>query len=679
MGDFERIKEAASLHDFAEQNLTRARRGNEYVCPNCNSGGGKSGDSDSAFSITSDGEHWECFSCHAQGDIFDLAGIVWGIPEDNVRERLQAVADWANIDIDYKTPRGFKETWSARQATKSESTEADDYTEGRKLETEYIERTQADIEQPEAVSYLAARGFTVDDARTAGIGYDVNRRRLVLPWRGASWYHADRAIDENTDPKYLKPARNKVGSQPLYNPTAADQPAYFIVEGVLDAIAVQLSGYEAIAVASNDISERNLTELTEGITAGNGGGVAVIMLDNDDAGREGGEKVKGSLTAAGVACIFADVGDDQPKDAADWYKADRDGLRRFLGERYDQATRAADDLREQAYRDALSSFRVIEPADVARDIFTLTDFEEPISTGFDSLDRVLDGGLRSGLTSLGAVSSMGKTTFAVQVADYIAEHGHGVLFVTIEQSAREIVAKSLSRYTLTLNGERNVVSATEIVSASRRDYWREEQTEAFLRACEHYAGKVSPRLKILEGTRQPKVADVEAVARMIEAHDGQAPVIFIDYLQLLAASSDRDTDKQATDKNVMALRQLARDLRTPIFAISSLNRSSYSEGVTMDAWKESGAIEYGCDVLIGLQPQGIRETIDKARDARVKREAEKTIRKHKAGFERDCELVVLKNRNGATPEDGLPLVFKPLSALYVEGEQERQQPVQVVI
>lgn len=685
MGDFERVKEAAGLRDFAAAYL-RKSAGGMFCCPSCGSGTRGTRDSDGALSVTRDGNHWECFSCHAKGDVFDLAALVFHLQPDDRRGQLEAVAAWAGVALEGRSaeepPRKAREAWANQEGERRANPETSpkEHAQGREREAAYIRRTQADIEQPEAVSYLSARGFTLDDARAAGMGYDAQRRRLVIPWRGCEWYHIDRAVSDDSKPKYLKPRTDKVGSQPLYNPQAAREAAFFIVEGVLDAIAVQLCGYEAIAIASNDISERNLSELTEGIGAQGGAGVAVLMLDNDKAGQEGGLKVHAALAEAGIAAVFADVEPEQPKDAAAWYQADKAGLRAFLDGRHEKAMNQGAEAKEQAYRDALRAFRVKNPADVAGDIFTLSECEEPTPTGIAALDDVLDGGLRSGLYALGAVSSMGKTTLAVQMADYVAEHGRGVLFVTIEQSAREIVAKSLSRMTRTLNETGwNVVSATEAVSPSRRGKWGEQQTRAFLRACEAYAARVAPRLQILEGTRQPSVADVEAVARMMAAHDGQAPFIVIDYLQLLAAGSERDTDKQTVDRNVMSLRQLARDLKAPVLAISSLNRSSYSEGVTMDAWKESGAVEYGCDVLLGLQPQGIRETIDKARDARVRRDADKAMRQHKAGSERACELVVLKNRNGATPDEGIPLTFKPLSALYVEGEQPQERAARHVI
>ena len=676
MGDFERIKDSVSLHDFAAQFLTKSR-GGMWCCPACGSGTRGTANSDGALSITSDGKHWECFSCHARGDVFDLAGIVWNIAEDDRRARLQAVAGWAGIELEQPAPSGFQAKWTQYQTSESTRQEkeseqpAPDYAEGRKKEAEYIRRAQDAIENPEAVSYLSERGFTIEEAKAAGIGYDPAKKRLVIPWSGVDWYHIDRAISDSIKPKYLKPARDKVGSQPLYNQSAAEQPAYFIVEGVIDAIAVHLCGFEAIAIASNDISAENTAELTAGITA-HSGGIAVVMLDNDEKGREGSEKVCSALEGASIPHILAGAKEGAPKDAGDWFKEDKGGLRAFLEGEYSRAVESAEALKERDFREAMKSFHLLDPLEVATKILNLEDCETPTPTGIGGLDEVLGGGLKSGLYALGAVSSIGKTTLAIQIADYIAEHGAPVLFVTIEQSAREIVAKSLSRYTYLLNkGGWDVISATEAVSAERREYWSGATNAAFLIACEHYKSKVGARLRIQEGAKQPSVNDIKAAAEFMQGYYGKQPVIFIDYLQLMSAGARRSLDRRTEiDGIVTGLRQLARDMKTSVFVISSVKREAYTEGVTMEAFKESGGIEYSCDVLLGLQAYGLRKTIDEARASRLKRDTEKAIRKHKAGKERACEIVVLKNRNGATPEEGIPITFKPLSSVFTEGVED---------
>ena len=113
-------------------------------------------------------------------------------------------------------------------------------------------------------------------------------------------------------------------------------------------------------------------------------------------------------------------------------------------------------------------------------------------------------------------------------------------------------------------------------------------------------------------------------------------MVIIDYVQLLAPIDPRMSDKQNTDKSVLELKRISRDYKIPIIGISSLNRENYNLPISMSAFKESGSIEYSSDVLLGLQAKGIGS--DKNFD----------INKAKAQNPREIELVVLKNRNGAT-------------------------------
>ena len=126
----------------------------------------------------------------------------------------------------------------------------------------------------------------------------------------------------------------------------------------------------------------------------------------------------------------------------------------------------------------------------------------------------------------------------------------------------------------------------------------------------------------------------ETIKRHIEV-TGNRPVVVIDYVQILAPYDIRATDKQNMDHAVMELKRLSRDLKLTIIGISSFNRTSYKDPVSMESFKESGALEYGSDVLIGLQLKGAGDKNFKVDEAKQK-------------SPREVELVILKNRNGAT-------------------------------
>lgn len=105
------------------------------------------------------------------------------------------------------------------------------------------------------------------------------------------------------------------------------------------------------------------------------------------------------------------------------------------------------------------------------------------------------------------------------------------------------------------------------------------------------------------------------------------------------------------------MKRISRDYKTPVIAISALNRQSYKDKVTMESFKESGAIEYSSDILLGLQLQGIGESsfdLDKAK--------QKTPR--------EIELTILKNRNG---QSNIKVSFEYFT-MFNYFQEAKQQP-----
>ena len=91
----------------------------------------------------------------------------------------------------------------------------------------------------------------------------------------------------------------------------------------------------------------------------------------------------------------------------------------------------------------------------------------------------------------------------------------------------------------------------------------------------------------------PRIGVAE-IKKIVNDHDrttGRKPVIFVDYLQIIAPADIKASDKQNTDTAVFELKELSRNLGIPAIAISSFNRDNYKEPVSMVSFKESGAIE----------------------------------------------------------------------------------------
>ncbi|MDO4615713.1 MAG: DnaB-like helicase C-terminal domain-containing protein, partial [Lachnospiraceae bacterium] len=155
---------------------------------------------------------------------------------------------------------------------------------------------------------------------------------------------------------------------------------------------------------------------------------------------------------------------------------------------------------------------------------------------------------------------------------------------------------------------------------------------------------------IYEGIGNISVAEIREKIKMHISFTGnERPIVFIDYLQILKApeGAERATDKQIVDHNVTALKQMSRDFDIPVIAISSFNRQNYSEKINMSAFKESSAIEYGSDVLIGLQLTGAGDKdfdVDTAKSANP----------------RKIDFCILKNRNSRIVPKGIPMIYYPV-------------------
>lgn len=97
------------------------------------------------------------------------------------------------------------------------------------------------------------------------------------------------------------------------------------------------------------------------------------------------------------------------------------------------------------------------------------DTPKPISTGFLLLDNVgLGSGLYNGLYVLGATSGLGKTTFALQIANHIASHeNRKVIYYALEMSANELIAKSLSRIAWSLTEDHDTYNPIQNIAKKR--------------------------------------------------------------------------------------------------------------------------------------------------------------------------------------------------------------------
>ena len=319
-------------------------------------------------------------------------------------------------------------------------------------------------------------------------------------------------------------------------------------------------------------------------------------------------------------------------------------------------------------------------------------------TGFSELDKKLDGGLMGEqLIFLGAISSLGKTSFALQIATQIAEQGKDVLIFSLEMSKNELNAKTISRYTYQLTEKdqyrqkyrlttRDILSGR--VGGIAFGQGTDEQGKLFIEALEA-TQKLSSNTRIFVGENN---VDVDMVRDIVDTHieaTGKRPFVILDYLQILQPSELAKTaDKRLlTDYDVTRLKVLSRDAHVPVLVISAFNRTSYLEPVSMGSFRESSGIEYSSDILLAMQYQGMdykkhwftekkpdgtlkeKKVYESTQDhnTRVRELLDKMDTDGANGSPLPIELKILKNRNGS--KGSLFFEFLPAYNYYYSSNE----------
>ncbi len=642
----EAVKER--LTEYVESITDHSRKGNKkaYVCPLCGSGTGRN--ATGAFTITPDGNNWKCFACDKGGDTLDLIGYVEGI--DDYNSKLTRAGELFNMNID-ATAREYQNKDKTAQNTDTRNS----------IDTPTSENYLAFYKQAndniQATNYPEKRGLSKAILDRFEIGYVDNWKhpnapenvtgspRLIIPVTQTSYLARD---TRDNIPDYQKQyAKTKVGGSDIFNGKAfiddLDKPI-FIVEGEIDALSIMEVGGVAVGLGSTG-NVKKLVNMLDGEKLER---PLLLALDNDPAGRTKQKELGELLQAKKIPYKITNLTAEGTKDPNEMLVRNREDFRN----RVEDAIKNARDDKEKYLETSTDNYIQGFLNGIADSVNTPS-----ISTGFPILDKCLDGGFYEGLYIVGAISSLGKTTLVTQIADQVASRGHDVLIFSLEMARSEIMAKSISRHTImevlqTGGDTKNAKTVRGVTAGNRYEKYNSTEKELIKSAVQAYSG-YAKHIYITEGVGDLGVNQIRATVEKHTRYTGNTPLVIIDYLQILAPANERATDKQNTDKAVMELKRISRDFKTPVIGISSFNRDNYNNAVSMQAFKESGAIEYSSDILIGLQLKGAGDKNFDPTEAKKKNP-------------REIELVILKNRNGQTGAK-VPLEFYPMFNYFMEN------------
>jgi replicative DNA helicase len=225
--------------------------------------------------------------------------------------------------------------------------------------------------------------------------------------------------------------------------------------------------------------------------------------------------------------------------------------------------------------------RVQEMADNPNDI-------TGVPTGFYDLDRMTSGLQAGDLVVLAARPSMGKTAFAINIAEHVAlNEGLPVAVFSMEMGAAQLAVRVV--------GSIGRIDQGHLRTGKLTDEEWPRLTDAIERL-----RTVSLHIDETAGLTS---SELRANARRLARRCGKLGLIVVDYLQLMTGSSSGDGENRATELGEISrgLKMLAKELQCPVIALSQLNRGveqRTDKRPMMSDLRESGAIEQDADIIM---------------------------------------------------------------------------------
>lgn len=227
-----------------------------------------------------------------------------------------------------------------------------------------------------------------------------------------------------------------------------------------------------------------------------------------------------------------------------------------------------------------------------------------LATGLVKLDEMTAGLQPSDLILIASRPSVGKTAFALSVAQYIGISLRGrVLILSLEMSAQQLVQRMLS-------SEGKVNSLAVRTGRLQMSDWN-RLTAA--------AGRLSEAPIFIDDTPGLTVLEVRAKARRLKAEHG-LDLVIIDYLQLMRGRGGTESRQQEISEISRSLKALAKELNVPVVALSQLSRAIETRGDNtprLSDLRESGALEQDADVILFLHRNRDGDEIRKTAEVHI--------------------------------------------------------------
>lgn len=628
MNKFNYDKYKPYLLDYVNSITTKSPKNkSNYICPICGSGSGDNGTG--AFSLK--GNSWHCFSCNESGDIFDLYARLNNCDISEAYKGIEAMYEGIPVTKTIEAPRQEK-----------------DVSEIEREIQVFYEVLESGTDMGLAKEYFNKRGISDKAIKHFKLGY--NGRNAIIPYNNTSYL--ERGLEGNF--------KRNTGNVGVMDATHNEKGTLFVCEGWADAISLWELGLNAISVNSTNNYKKAISFLEKRSYKN-----VVIVFDNDKPGKETSALLLKALYKTGIPCVELDYKQlkGNHKDINEYFNGNKEELREVCNRMALEADRIALETQDNKIdtntleneKDAHKPNMSAQVGNNCLKMSTMIEYitnkyaydvkrkKETIKSHFENLDNKFNGGFYPGLYVLGAVSSLGKTTFLLNIADNIARSGKDVLFFSLEQSTIELFTKSLARIIASKKSDREKQASCSAMDLRMRKLTKAQEQEEYNARME-YMETIAQHMTIIECNFDTNIKQITETIESYMKETGKKPIVFVDYLQIIPPRDTRMTERQNADDIVRALKKVQANNDLLIFAVSSFNRGSYLNPIDYESFKESGGIEYTADCIMGLQLQAINEeSFTNEKKDTTKREI---LKKAKRANPRKIEMVCLKNRGG---------------------------------
>jgi replicative DNA helicase len=293
----------------------------------------------------------------------------------------------------------------------------------------------------------------------------------------------------------------------------------------------------------------------------------------------------------------------------------------------DQAESTIFQIAEDRVRSGLVSMKDVVQESIARLERVMAEGKRitGLATGYSQLDSLTSGLQPSELIILAARPSVGKTAFALNLAENAAMRNNAqVAIFSLEMSKDSLLMRLLA-------SQARVDAHKFRTGHFSKDDWRQMT---------HSLAQISETPLWIDDSGSATVTEIGAKARRLKRDKGLSMVV-VDYLQLIAARGRHSNRNEEVSSITRGLKALAKELKIPVLVLSQLTRAPEREvrAPQLADLRESGAIEQDADVVMFIH----RPNLYKKKDEVTEEERAQT------------DLIVAKQRNG--PVDRIPFVF----------------------